>query len=219
MRTAVILLATGILAGPVFAESQALAFGLKGGLNYANLNVEHGTMDDSDYLLAYGAGVTIATPVSPSLGIDLDILYMRKGAQEDYRIGADAEHNVLTIKTKMDFVVLSPMLRWSPGRSGAGVYFLGGPEVGYLIKATSSSERDGESDYDTGIEDNYKKIDFGLTAGMGFSTASGKGPAFFVEGRYAIGFSDLVDPDYAEELGYTPTIKTRGIYLFGGLRF
>ncbi|MFH1144636.1 MAG: porin family protein [Candidatus Eisenbacteria bacterium] len=216
-RAAVITLLVLGMAASVAAQSRSISFSLKGGIDYANLNVENSDSDNPDYLLGFGGGITLGTAISPAAGIDLDVLYMRKGAQEEFRSGMD-EGETITFETKLDYVILSPLLRLAPAGSGPGIYFLGGPEFGYLVKATSTSSH-GDSGYDVDIIDNYKEIDIGASFGMGFSTSTAGGAGFFVEGRYAMGFTDLVNEDYAEELGYTPTIKTRGIYLFGGLRF
>ena len=216
-RTAIITLLILGLAVPGLAQSRPVSFSLKGGVDYANLNIEGTGVDDPDYLLGFGGGITLSTHMQSGLSFDMDVLYMRKGAQQTY--SSLTGHDV-DIKTQLNYVTVSPMFRIAPGHSGAGIYFLGGGEVGYLLEAKStSSGGDDDADAETDISDNFKELDYGVTFGLGFLMGSGGGGGFFVESRYVLGLNDLVDEEYAKSLEKAPTIKTVGIYVLGGIRF
>ncbi len=215
--TFVTLLILG-LALPAVAAPKAIVFGLKGGIDYSNLDYSHDAYE-SDYLLGYGGGITLGTPASPAFGIDLDILFLRKGAKKEYRNGSSPESEIITFETKLDYIVVSPLVRFSPGRGGAGIYMLAGPEFGYLLDATSTSSSSGSPDIDHDLSDSYKDLDMGVSFGMGFQSSQDRGPSFFVESRYALGLTNLADEDESSPSGGSPEVKTRGIYVFGGLRF
>jgi len=220
MRTKVLLATLLVLAIalPAHANQKPVTFSIKGGIDYSNLDYDMESYD-SNNLLGFGGGITLGTAMQPHVGIDLDVLYIRKGASQEYRSGSEMDPNPLTIETKLDYITFSPMLRLSPGRGGMGIYLLGGAELGYLIDAKSTSSRSGSEDMDYDLSDDFKNLDMGLTFGMGFQTAPNNGPGFFLESRYALGLTNVADDSEAAQQGYDAQVKTRGIYVFGGMRF
>lgn len=217
-KLALVVLLALALALPAAASQKSVAFGIKGGIDYANLDYNSDS-GDPENLLGFGGGITLSTMIQPSVGIDLDFLYIGKGAKQEYRSGSSTESDVFTFETKLDYLVISPLLRLSPGRSGAGIYFLGGPEIGYLINATSTSSRNGSEDLESDLSDDFKDLDIGLSFGFGFQSAPVNAPGLFIESRYALGLTDVDNDSNDAEIGYDAQVKTRGIYLFGGLRF
>lgn len=208
----VLLLAT---VAPANAQTQAMSFGIKGGVNYANMAIDQVGIPETDNFLRFGGGITLGTQIKPNLGFDVDVLYLLKGTTFEI----PSLVGPLTFEYSFEYIVVSPMLRVAPGQDGAGIYFLGGPEFSYLIEATSHGSREGsETDWD--ISDNFKDLDVGLTIGMGFQTAGTGESSFFLEGRYAHGLTDIADANSnSEDLDAGDGVKTRGIYLFAGMRF
>lgn len=102
-----------------------------------------------------------------------------------------------------DYIQLPVLARLGWGREvrGCMFYFLAGPQVGYCFRETSERSQEwtltpgGVPDrpnnmyaqYDMPIE---KKLDYGITAGLGFEVHTKVGH-FMVEGRYYYGLSDL----------------------------
>lgn len=64
-----------------------------------------------------------------------------------------------------------------------------------------------------------KDTDIGINAGLGLQFGGGDQLGFFVEGRYSMGLTDIMDQDSADSIVEDQTVKTQGIYLMGGLRF
>ena len=98
-------------------------------------------------------------------------------------------------------------------------YLLFGGVFGYLIdaQASTTSSRDGESSEmqaDESIKEQFKETDFGVTVGGGFEVPASS-YAFFLEGRYSLGLTDIGNDSEGDALAQ----KHRGVYLFGGLRF
>ncbi len=197
------------LAGPAIAGS--VVFGLKGGLDYSNLSWDSEESGDSDYLLGFGGGLTLSTPIQESIGIDLDILFMRKGCKHEFVSGME-NGQTFEIETRLDYLIVSPLLRFSPGRGGAGIYFLGGPEAGYLLKAEQTASL-GEQEDSLDNSESFKDLDFGISFGLGFQTAPSDGAGFFLESRYALGLMDINNTSEGGE------VLTRGLYLLAGIRF
>lgn len=215
MSLAIVLTLLVICVATANAQAKGMSFGLKGGVNYANMSFDIEAYPNTDNSLRYGAGITLGTLMQPNMGFDIDLLYLQKGTEFHYPGFGD-----LFYEFTLDYVVVSPMLRIAPGAGGAGIYFLGGPEIAYLLEATNHGEREGsQTDWD--VTESFKEFDYGLTFGMGFQTAGAGRSSFFVEGRYALGLADIGKSQATASDGADTGegIKTRGIYLFGGLRF
>lgn len=218
-KMALVVLLVILVALPASAARRSpVTFSLKGGIDYATLET-NATSDSPDNLLGFGGGISFGTAMTPNVAFDLDLLYVGKGASQEYRDGNSLENSTITFETKLDYVVVSPLLRVSPGRSGAGIYFVGGPEFGYLVNATSVSSKNGSEDFSTDLSDEFKEIDISINFGFGFQSGPASGPGFFLESRYAYGLADIADS--AGQSATSPEVKvnTRGLYLFGGMRF
>ncbi|MBD3237428.1 MAG: outer membrane beta-barrel protein [Candidatus Eisenbacteria bacterium] len=208
-RIACVTLVSILMAGAAMAQPSSVSFGLKGGINMARVHNEYSTVDPAPYFLPMG-GITLGTHMNPNIGFDLDLLFVRKGVKEEH--DSDPEQAV-TVRIRADYAVVSPMLRISPGKSGAGVYFLGGGELGYLIQSElTNTLPDSEQSYD--YTDAWARWDYGITFGMGFQSAATGQSSFFLESRYALG---LADTSSIEDNEFKVT--TRGVYFLGGLRF
>ncbi|MCK4303865.1 MAG: outer membrane beta-barrel protein [Candidatus Eisenbacteria sp.] len=111
-----------MLSGPVLAQDKAIDFSLKGGVDWADLQVDPDPDPAYERLMRFGAGAALGFNIRPGFSLDTDVLYMMKGAkwefsEDDY----DSESEI-----KLDYIVINPMLRFAPAENGSGVYILGG---------------------------------------------------------------------------------------------
>ncbi len=221
-RVAAAVLLALLLAVPAMAQEKPMTFGVKGGVNIANLVFDPEPEEGMDNLMGMGLGGTMSYMISPGFSIDTDLLYLQKGAKETVTVdGCD-----LTSKVKLSYVSLIPMLRYTLQAQGFAPYFLIGPEVGFLMSAKVKGEGDCEGvegSAEVDIKDQTKSVDFGLNFGAGVQIPAGN-MALFFEARYALGLSNIEDTSdeeegtLAEDEEDTST-KTKGIYLFAGVRF
>jgi hypothetical protein len=220
LHVLVLVLVGLVLASPAAVLASPITFSLKGGVDYATMHIPQ-TSYPPDYMLGYGGGMTLGTPIREHIGIDIDILYMRKGAMQEYPYDADPSSEMITNKIFLDYVVFSPTVRFSPGRSGAGFYVVAGPEIGYLIKASNKITKGPNDELlaEGEIDDSYDKVDYGASAGMGFTTAVSGGPGIFFEGRYSLGFRNLIHEEDFADYPPVPVTKTRAFYLMAGITF
>jgi hypothetical protein len=219
-----------LLAGPAMANgyghpSKAVDLGIKGGINMASLVLDPED-DDFESFLRFGGGVTLGFNVTPTFGIDLDVLYMMKGAKAEYTEESEIEQQEVLCdieeEYKLDYLVFKPMMRLTLAPTGASPYILAGGEIGYLLSAKNGWEvacqggQQGDDEED--IKEMIKDLDFGLNFGAGIELPMGT-TSLIIEGHYSLGLSDILDSDEDAEDLDLPTIKTRGIYGFVGLRF
>lgn len=223
MRTkeAIVILMALLLAVPVVAQEKPFSFGVKGGINMANLAFDPEPDPGPDNMMGFGFGGALGFSLSPAAALDLEVMYLQKGASWD----AEAEGCTSETDLKLAYLTLSPMLRFKFHSESVTPYILAGGEVGLLMSANAEGtwECQGESeDYDEDVKDFYEDLDFGFSFGAGLEFPMGKS-ALFVEGRYAMGLADIgadaEDEELMQEDEDDATVKTKGIYIFGGIRF
>lgn len=217
-----------LLAGPAMANGQfkAIDFGVKGGINLSNLEIDPklqvedpAAEVDMENYLRFGGGVTLGLNVSPTFGIDLDVLYMMKGAKAEYTVIND-DLGECTVKDyfEMNYIVFKPMLRLAFVPEGTTPYILAGGEVGYLV--STANPYDWECGQQSGSDkedlDNVADFDFGVNFGAGLELAAGQ-TSIIIEGHYSLGLANVYDGGDGDDSDQS--IKTKGIYGFVGVRF
>jgi hypothetical protein len=221
MKGAIILVMAMLVAVPVMAQDKQISFGVKAGVNMANLALDPEPIKGPDNLMGIAAGGMLSFNLSPSLCLDGEVLYIQKGASMD----SESEFCSSESDLKLTYISISPMLRFKFHTASFTPYLMGGAEFGILMsaKSTGTSICGGDTeDFDVDVKDYYKSSDLGVSFGAGVEFPLGTSALFF-EGRYAMGLSDISDTPSdmtaAADTGSDSSLKTKGIYLFGGLRF
>ena len=218
MKGAIILVMAMLVAVPVMAQDKQISFGVKAGLNMANLTYDPEPVKGPDNLLGIAAGGVLSFNLSPSLSLDGEVVYMQKGASSKYESELCTSDERPEAHVYLDFADAAlqvPRRERHALRVGrCGVRSLDErQEHGY------QRLRGRDGDYDLDVKDYFKGTDMGISFGAGVEFAMGSSALFF-EGRYAMGLSDIAETpagvDMDEDTGST---KTKGIYLFGGMRF
>ena len=102
-------------------------FGLKAGLNYANVYDSEGEDFNADSKLGVAAGAFIAIPIGKLLGIQPEIMYSQKGFQGQGRI-LGSSYQLTRTSTYIDVPLL---FAFKPSEF---MSILAGPNYAYLIK-------------------------------------------------------------------------------------
>lgn len=174
-----IIIALAFIAASAGAYAQAqFAVGIKGGPNFANLNVSD---PGATYKARTGwhAGGFVLMKFS-KIGIQPEILFSQQGSKikvQGNDLNANYSYINIPIMVKLYTV--------------AGINLQAGPQFGFLTKA--------ESDYNpvTGepinstqdFKNAYKKSDVSLAMGVGWDLPFG----LTIDGRYNLGLSDVSD--------------------------
>src|ERR1700744_3898704 len=135
MKKLALVLFAAIALGTANAQVQ---FGVKGGFNFATQ-----TGSDAGYantLVNFNAGVYLKLGVAPGFSVQPEIYYSGQGAAYDNPNHSQHEH--------ANYVNVPILFKWA---HRAGPYFETGPQVGFLVGA--SSVYDGVS---TPAKDEYK---------------------------------------------------------------
>lgn len=224
MRTILFSLAMLAIAAPALAQP---SFGVKAGLNVADIFVDTGDDFDFDNELRLGvvAGATVDVPLSPTLGARIEALYAQKGYRLETRF-TDANTPDPTfiegsLTVKLDYLEVPVLLNvMVPMQSGLEIGVQAGVVPAFLINdgigcsGFDASEVDICADIDDENEDlGFDSFDLGAAAGA----TVGAGP-FAVDLRYTYGLIDIQDDDDFN-VGQTTVrngvFSVTGVYRFG----
>ena len=157
------------LSAVTMAQNDRVNFGLKAGVNLANLNVED--YDETEMKLGMYGGALAHIHITPNIGLQPEVVYSTQGAKDG------------DTKWLIDYVNVPIMLQYMFNN---GFRIETGPQVGFL--AGVADKRDGT---ETGFftSDDFKTVDFSWSVGLGYLTYSGLG----IDGRYNFGISNIND--------------------------
>ena len=199
-----VIIVLAIAIQPIFAQDDAMQFGVKAGLNLANISFDPEIEGLSfDAATKFGVGGIILYPLSEVLDLQVEAMYLLKGSKSKIEgFDDDFEFNLAYLSVPV-------MGRYNLGSGDTSPYIAVGPEFGFLLSAKSKF-----GDEEEDLKDTTKSIDLGLNIGAGVSMDMGTMPVF-AEVRYSLGLSDINDdPDDPDT-----SIKTTGIQLFVGMMF
>ncbi|GAC1599774.1 MAG: porin family protein [Chitinophagaceae bacterium] len=144
-------------------------FGLKGGLNIANLHIQNTSSPDAKP--SFYAGGLAHIHVTRYFAIQPEIMFSGQGAKQTTPDGS--------YKLNLSYINM-PVL--AQAMVGDGFRLETGPQLGILAAA---HQKIGATS--TNIKSNYKTPDFSWVFGLGYITPSG----FGVDARYNLGISNI----------------------------
>ena len=201
----VLVLAAAVAAAPAHAGA---AFGVKGGVSISQVQAD---LFDTDNRTGFVGGVYGAFDLTPMIGIQPELLYVRKGA-DLYSYSGDVLGFPIdeTVTLDVDYLEIPVLLRVSlPVAEPLGVRLLAGPVASLKVdEKLSVSGLFGHS-FDS---DQVKSADFGIAAGAAVAFRSGN-LRVVGEGRYTFGLTNISD------LPFGGDVKNGSFYAMAGLEF
>lgn len=191
------------MSGAVMAEG--MTFGIKGGLNLANLYGDD--IDENKIKLAWGGGVFMNYMFTDAFSVQPEVLVMMKGTKAD--IEEDAGFKLAYI----DIPILAKYTIPMEGPVAPSIF--AGPYVGFVMSAKEYYQDD-EVDW----KDDSAMMDFGVIfgAGVDYVLSEGTGCITF-DVRYCLGLTTLADIADLSEGEDQPDIKNSGIMFLVGYGF
>lgn len=155
------------------AQAQAqIALGIKGGLNFAQLDVENASLDNRT---GYHAGAFLLFKLS-KIGIQPEILFSKQGSE------LPSVSPGLDFKANFDYINIPVILKIY---TIAGLNIQVGPQFGFLTTAEVEDAASNTLD----VKDLYKTSDVSVALGLGWDLPFG----LTVDARYNLGISDIDD--------------------------
>lgn len=178
------------------AAAEGIVFGIKGGLNFADLTGDG--ISGNEMKLVGGGGLFFNRTIADNISIQPEILLMMKGTK------SESLENTGIHLTYIDIPVL---IRYSiPTEVDFIPYFFAGPSFGVLMTATYEVVN-----IDEDIKDELKSLDYCLVFGAGADYTIGAGRLLF-DIRYSFGLTTTIDEDDDED----SEVKNTGIIFMIG---
>lgn len=182
-------------------------FGVKGGLNFAELQGRDG--EDASYKTFYHVGILYQANILGPLSIQPELQYSVQGS--------DLKGAFTDYQTKLHYFTVPVLAKVTVGP----IFVEAGPQFGYLVRANESgkvqiSNTNGSASYgqvDQTSTGNYKRGDFSLAAGAGL-----KFSALSLGARYVAGLNDINDVKNLSGVN-DPRLQNRVFQLYAAIQF
>lgn len=190
------------------AEAQR-EVGVKLGINMATMSIEPDFGFDPGNRSAFSGGGYLRMPLSGSISLQPELMYMAKGFEADFSEGGFSG----TVTLQLDYVEIPVLLRFDFPAGAASPYIIAGPAIAFeascsIAFAAGGFSEDGDCD-DGDVEGfDRKSLDVGIAGGAGVAIPVGPGNVL-VEGRYTLGMMNISDEDQVD-------LKNRALSIFVG---
>lgn len=214
----------GLLLTLLLTQTATAQLGIKAGINLTSLSEEPAESSIQDFeeesILGFQAGLVAEIPVSEAFAIQPELLWVQKGGRRLYELAGSSYEQRVTYNY-VQVPVLAKVKAGETDGSGLGLYFFGGPFVGYALDGKVEQDltvagvtTESEFDIEFDDKDNQRRIDWGATFGLGANLG-----ALFIDLRYDLGINNMLDDDANNNNDNDPYLRTRGIGLTAGFVF
>lgn len=179
-------------------------FGVKGGVNFANLYVNDNNISDRNMKVGYNIGLFAKLPLTRGLSFQPELLYSTKGSKIDFSV-ENGEY-----RFNLNYVELPLLLAINLGEN---FHVELGPYLGYLAKSDITVLKNGDFDDVADLNENsFERWDLGGAIGAGFDIQK-----FTIGARYSRGFSNINKSTLLGQI--TPNSKNNVISAYIGFAF
>ena len=210
MRTCWIAIFGLVTIGAAIAEAEQRQVGAKAGATSASLKYSTPSEDPGfGHRLFVGGGAFVVQPLAGPFALQVEGLYMPKGAETVETVGTLE----LTTTLIFDYFEVPALARVSLARSsGRNVYVFGGPYTAFRLNAKlrQATGRPVTSGVTTDISSDVKRFDYGIEAGGGVDVSR----HFVVDARYSWGLADVNKDD-----SVAPAARNRVFAVLVGFRY
>jgi hypothetical protein len=180
-----------------FAQQAHAQFGIKGGLNFAELK---GHSDSASYKTYYHVGILYQAHIIGPLSIQPEIQYSLQGEK--------LKGLVSNYDTKLHYFTVPVLAKVTLGP----VFVEAGPQFGFLVGASQDGRVQVSSNNGSTV-DQYKRTDYSIAAGVGL-----KFSALSIGGRYVAGLNDINDVKNLSGIN-DPKLQNRVFQLYAAIQF
>lgn len=169
-------------------NDMSVRFGVKGGVNFANLNGDD--FGDADSRTSFHVGVLAEFPLSEMFSLQAEALYSGQGAARSYTVTNPLDPEFGERKDaelQLDYInvpVLAKVYLFK------GFSLEAGPQFSFLVNDEYDTDPTGNNgDSPSPLRDSLNTFEFGAVGGATFQTEIG----LFAYARYNQGISDIAD--------------------------
>jgi hypothetical protein len=186
-----IIIAIAILFGINSADAQ-VKYGLKAGLNVADLNVDEEGFPSTSPIANLHVGGFAEIKLNKKIAFQPELVYSAQGTTFDFPVD-DGEGNQYNAEAtfKLSYINVPLMLKYYPESK---FYLEGGPQVGFLTAAKLKIKIDGIGSDTQDANEAFKGIDFGFNFGAGYNISKHA----TINARYNLGISNIGESEPGE---------------------
>jgi hypothetical protein len=151
---------TSTLQIAVGQEKNDLKFGIKGGVNFTNLNASN--TNNNKVLTGINFGVFAKLPITGSFAIQPEMYFTTKGSEHTYQnVFVDG-----TAKYELNYIEIPVLMVFNLTNN---FNFQLGPYASYLVSSNVKNVSDINFDFENNISSgDFNKFDTGIVAGLGY---------------------------------------------------
>jgi hypothetical protein len=194
MKTILLILVMSLFLVPASGQFR---FGFEGGANLATLILKNHTVSDARNLFrpGFNAGPAVNFPIGRHLSVQSALIFETKGTNARYR----SDTLKLDGSTSLLYLDVPLLIRGDLRAGDLSLYVIAGPYAGIGLTGkktveTADSKTTWDIKWGREVQDDFKRLDAGFTAGAGIEWNR-----FFFEGSFVFG---LVNIYAADQTGY-----------------
>ncbi len=191
-----------------FANAQETKFGVKTGLNIANLS---GDVEGASSLVGFQIGGFAEFKISDKFAVQPELMYSAQGGKQSYSESSSGYSYSAESKIKLSYLNVPVMAKYYAAPKFSLEF---GPQIGFLLSAKqdwSESGTDGSYSGSEDIKKDAESINFGLNFGAGYDFTEKLSAGL----RYNLGLSNIAKT----ESGDNTEIKNSVFSLSLGYKF
>lgn len=167
------------------AYALSAQLGIKGGVNASNLSTDNDDIENIESKLGYQLGVVLDIPLSETVWIRPEAIFIRKGGKYDY---FDTD-----VRVDMNYVDFPITLSFQPKLLPISIHI--GPQFSYLVNTSVRYENGllGSVEIEDTDRNNFEDFDLGLALGLALQLNNA-----FLEMRYT---HSLKEYEKSSEIG------------------
>ena len=183
-----IFVAIVALIGLGSLQAQNVKYGLKGGLNIANLNVSGEASPSMNSIVNLHIGAFAEFKINNKVAFQPELLYSMLGYKYIQIINVEGTNYDTNNTLKFAYLNIPLMFKYYPQSQ---FYFEAGPQLGLLTSAKVDVDVVGFGSGSDDVKEFFKTVDFGMNVGLGYNFSKN----VLVGARYNFGLSNIADTE------------------------
>lgn len=181
----IIVLLSFFLLSIGIANAQKTRFGLKGGLNIANIDLTTNSTAPFTFnsKTSFNVGFIVEINVSPKLYIQPEVFYSGQGASFNFNVSNGSQQVFTYNKLNFGYINIPVIVKYDVAQN---IFLEFGPQIGFLVNADLETTFNNQTKSQS-FSQNVRDYDFGLNIGLGFNATKD----LSINGRYYFGLTNI----------------------------
>ena len=183
-----IFIAIVALVGFGSLQAQNVKYGLKGGLNVANINVSGAASPSMSSVVNLHIGAFAEFSINKKVAFQPELLYSMQGSKFSQIVNIEGTNYDTDNTLKLSYINIPLMFKYYPQSK---FYFEAGPQLGLLTSAKVEVDVAGFGSGSDDVKEFFKTVDFGMNVGLGYNFSKN----VLLGARYNFGLTNIADTE------------------------